>query len=193
MAKIHNIAQKHGIPIHLDGARLFNAATYLDTDAKQITRYCDSVMFCLSKGLCAPVGSMLAGNQKFIDQARKKRKLMGRGLRQAGILAAAGLVALRDMRKRLAEDHENALLLGKELAKLPGITVNQEDIHINMVFFDMSKTGLSDETIVREFLQKGIKINSSEGGLMRFVTHYWVSQEDIRYVVETLKNLITVS
>ncbi|MEN6462112.1 MAG: low-specificity L-threonine aldolase [Syntrophomonas sp.] len=191
MARIHSIAQKHGIPIHLDGARLFNAATYLGTDATQLTQYCDSVMFCLSKGLCAPVGSMLAGSQEFVARARKKRKLMGGGLRQAGILAAAGLISLREMRKRLAEDHENALLLGKELSKLPGITVNQEDIQINMVFFDMSKTGLSDETIVREFLQKGIKINSSEGGLMRFVTHYWISQEDIRYVVETLKNLIT--
>ncbi|HEX3012283.1 MAG TPA: low-specificity L-threonine aldolase [Syntrophomonadaceae bacterium] len=190
MAEIHSIAQKHGLPIHLDGARLFIAAGYLGVDAAQITRYCDSVMFCLSKGLCAPVGSMLAGSHKFIARARKKRKLMGGGLRQAGILAAAGLVALRDMRIRLAEDHENALLLGKELSKLPGITVNQEDIHINMVFFDISQTGLSDASIVKEFLHKGIKINSAEGGLMRFVTHYWVSREDIRYVVETLKNLI---
>jgi threonine aldolase len=190
MAKIHNIAQQHGIPVHLDGARLFNAAAYLGVDAARITCYCDSVMFCLSKGLCAPVGSMLAGNKDFVARALKKRKLMGGGLRQAGVLAAAGLVALRDMRHRLAEDHDNALLLGDELSKLPGITVLKNDIHINMVFFDMSQTHLNDETIVTEFFNKGIKINSSEAGLMRFVTHHGINREDIYYVVDTFKNII---
>ncbi|MGI5921108.1 MAG: low-specificity L-threonine aldolase [Syntrophomonadaceae bacterium] len=193
MAKIYHIAHEHGIPVHMDGARLFNVASYLNTDAVQLTRYCDSVMFCLSKGLCAPVGSMLASSKEFIAQARKKRKLMGGGMRQAGILAAAGLVALREMRARLAVDHENAIFLGEELSKLPGIKVKTEDIHINMVFFDMSATGLNDEQVVRQFLHRGIKINSSEAGMMRFVTHYGISRDDIRYVVETLRNIIAAA
>ncbi|TDT63359.1 low-specificity L-threonine aldolase [Fonticella tunisiensis] len=190
MQEIHNIAREHNIPVHLDGARLFNAATYLNVDVKEITKYCDSVMFCLSKGLCAPVGSMLAGSREFIDRARKGRKLMGGGLRQAGFLAAAGLVALKEMTQRLKDDHENALLLGRELSKIPGIKVNLDDIHINMVFFDMSQTGYDTNKLVKEFLNRGIKINPAENGLMRFVTNYWVTAEDICYVVNTLKELI---
>lgn len=190
MARIYREAQEHRIPVHLDGARLFNAALYLHTEAPYLTSCCDSVMFCLSKGLCAPVGSMVAGSREFIARARKKRKLMGGGLRQAGVLAAAGLIALQDMRERLAEDHANALFLGEELDKLDGIRVLMEDIHINMVFFDMQETGIDDNTMVQEFFRKGIKINSSESGLMRFVTHYGISRDDINTVVNTLKSML---
>lgn len=191
MSDIFNEAKKCNLPVHLDGARLFNAAAYLEVDAKDITRYCDSVMFCLSKGLCAPVGSMLAGTEEFIEKARKGRKLMGGGLRQAGFLAAAGLVALKHMTERLREDYENALFMGKELSRIPGIKVNVEDIQINMVFFDMSETGYDSNKLVEEFYKKGIKINPEENGKMRFVTNYWVSKEDIPYVVNTLKEIIS--
>jgi threonine aldolase len=170
--------------------RLFNAASYLKVSPPEITQYCDSVMFCLSKGLCAPVGSMLAGSRKFVDRARKGRKLMGGGLRQVGFLAAAGLVALKDMRERLHEDHENALYLADELSKIPGIELNKEDIHINMVFFNMSGTGLDSDVLVKEFYNKGIKINPAENGNMRFVTNYWVTHEDIDYIVESFREVL---
>ncbi|MEY8001854.1 low-specificity L-threonine aldolase [Clostridium sp. Mt-5] len=190
MGEIYHAAKEYNIPVHLDGARVFNAASYLGVDVREITKYCDSVMFCLSKGLCAPVGSMLAGSRGFIKKARKCRKLMGGGLRQAGFLAAAGLVALKDMVGRLGEDHENALLLGEELAKIPGIKVNMEDIQINMVFFDMSETGYDSNKLVDEFYKNGIKINPEEGGKMRFVTNYWVKRQDISYIVDTLKKIL---
>lgn len=190
MKEIYSIAQKNNVPVHLDGARLFNAAAYLEVEPSEITQYCDSVMFCLSKGLCAPVGSILAGSKKFIDRARKKRKLMGGGLRQAGILAAAGLIALRDMREGLKEDHKNALLLGEELSKIDGIQVRQEDIHINMVFFSMKDTGCSSEKLVSGLYEKGIKINGEENGEVRFVTNHWVTKEDVIHVVNCVKNIV---
>lgn len=190
MKEIYSVAQRNNVPVHLDGARLFNAATYLEVEPSEITQYCDSVMFCLSKGLCAPVGSILAGSKEFIDRARKKRKLMGGGLRQAGILAAAGLIALRDMREGLKEDHKNALLLGEELSKIDGIQVRQEDIHINMVFFSMKDTGCSSEKLVSGLYEKGIKINGEENGEVRFVTNHWVTKEDVIHVVNCVKNIV---
>ncbi|PNR92499.1 low-specificity L-threonine aldolase [Petrotoga sp. 9PWA.NaAc.5.4] len=189
MREIYKIAKEKNVPVHLDGARVFNAATYLKVDAKEITQYCDSVMFCLSKGLCAPVGSVLAGSKEFIQKAKKKRKLMGGGLRQAGFLAAAGLVALEKMRFRLKEDHENAKYLGEKLAKIPEILVNLEDIHINMVFFKINKE-IDVQNIESFFLKKGIKINPPENGEFRFVTNYWVSRKDIEYIVETMREYL---
>ena len=190
MKEIYSIAQAADVPVHLDGARLFNAAAYLKAAPAEITQYCDSVMFCLSKGLCAPVGSILAGSKTFIDRARKGRKLLGGGLRQAGFLAAAGSIALKDMRERLLDDHENALYLAEELSKIPGIKLEKEDIHINMVFFNISDAGLNPDKLVKAFFEKGIKINPAENGEMRFVTNYWVSRDDIDYVIKTLKSLV---
>jgi len=190
MGKIYAIAKKHNLPVHLDGARLFNASTYLNVSVKAVTKYCDSVMFCLSKGLCAPVGSILAGSKNFIDKARKGRKLMGGGLRQAGFLAAAGLVALREMTERLKEDHENAKYLAEELSKIPDIKVNIDDVHIDMVFFNATEIKYDHEKLVQEFYNKGIKISPSENGEFRFVTNYWVSREDINYVIDTFKNIL---
>ncbi len=190
MKSIYNIAKKHNLPVHLDGARVFNASASLKVDVKEITQYCDSVNLCLSKGLCAPVGSILAGNKEFIDKARKGRKLMGGGLRQAGFLAAAGLVALKDMTGRLLEDHENAKYLAIELSKLPGIKVNLEDVHINMVFFNACETNYNLEKLTQELYNRGIKINPAENGEFRFVTNYWVTREDIGFVINTLKEIL---
>lgn len=190
MKDIFDVGQKHNVPVHLDGARLFNAATYLGVEAIEITKNCDSVMFCLSKGLCAPVGSILAGSKEFIDKARKKRKLMGGGLRQAGVLAAAGIVALKEMTKHLKNDHENAILLAEELSKIEGVKVKKEDIHINMVFFTIKDTGCSSEKLVKGLLDKGVKINGAENGEVRFVTNYWINQEDIYYVVKCVKEIL---
>lgn len=190
MESIYTIAKKHNIPVHLDGARLFNAAASLKTDVKEITKYCNSVMFCLSKGLCAPVGSMIAGTRNFIDKARKGRKLMGGGLRQVGFLAAAGLVALEEMTSRLHEDHENALLLADKLSEIPGISLKKEDIHINMVFFNANALGYDLDKLVQEFYNRGIKINSAENGEFRFVTNYLVKKEDIDYVITAFKEIL---
>lgn len=191
MEQIYTSAKAQDVPVHLDGARLFNAAAYLDVDAAEVTKYCDSVMFCLSKALCAPVGSILAGDTSFIDKARKKRKLLGGGLRQSGILAAAGLVALQEMLPQLKTDHKNALHLAEELSKIPGIVVNKEDIHINMVFFDMQGTGFNSDKLVEEFYSRGIKINGEEDGLMRFVTHNWISEKDIKFVIDSMKEILS--
>jgi threonine aldolase len=190
MKEIYDIAKKHNLSVHLDGARLFNAAEYLGVDASQITQYTDSVMFCLSKGLCAPVGSMLAGSKQFIDKARKNRKLLGGGMRQIGILAAAGLIALEKMTKRLRIDHENARYMAKRLMEIPGIKLNLEDVHIDMVFFDMEETGVSSDKLVKALLEKGIKINGVEDGFMRFVTNNDVSKEDIDYTIECMKEIM---
>lgn len=190
MESIYTIAKTHNLPVHLDGARLFNAAASLKVDVKDITKYCDSVMFCLSKGLCAPVGSMLAGSKEFIDKARRGRKLMGGGLRQAGFLAAAGLVALKEMTGRLAEDHDNALLLCEELSNISGIKVYKEDVHINMVYFDFNGTGYNPDKLVKELYTRGVKINPAENGEFRFVTNYWISKEDIFFVISLIKELV---
>lgn len=190
MAAIGSLAGERGIPVHLDGARLFNAAEHLKVDASEIARHADSVMFCLSKGLCAPVGSMLAGSAKFIEKARKGRKLMGGGMRQAGILAAAGLVALEKMTRRLGEDHQNAALLGKKLSEIPGVKVDLEGIHINMVFFDMNGAGCDAGRLMRSLAEKGIRANAPDNGVMRLVTHYWIDREDVDYVVESFKEIL---
>ncbi|MBL5981198.1 threonine aldolase [Petrotoga sp. 9T1HF07.CasAA.8.2] len=189
MKEISEIAHENEIPVHLDGARVFNAATYLNVDPTEITQYCDSVMFCLSKGLCAPVGSIVAGSKDFIQKAKKKRKLMGGGLRQAGFLAAAGLIALEKMRFRLKEDHENARYLGERLSEIPEISLNLDDIHINMVFFTINED-INFREMVSFFLEKGIKINPPENGEFRFVTNYWVSKKDVDYIVETMKEYL---
>ena len=190
MKEIYNIAKKYNLPVHLDGARLFNASTALNVDVKEVTTYCDSVMFCLSKGLCAPVGSILAGSKDFIDKARKKRKLMGGGLRQAGFLAAAGIVSLEVMTKRLQEDHDNAKLLAEELNKIPEIDVDFNNLKINMVFFSFKDKNINTKDLVSHFLKNNIKINDVENGLMRFVTHYWITKEDIYKIIIVLKSFL---
>lgn len=190
MNKIYNIAKESNVPIHLDGARLFNAATHLNVAPTEITKYCDSVNICISKGLCAPIGSVLAGDKAFIEKAKRGRKLMGGGMRQVGILAAPGIIALTKMTSRLKDDHANAQLLGKLLSEIPGITVNLEDIHINMVFFNMESTNYNTDNLVEDFYKRGIKINGVEDGLFRFVTNNYVTTEDINYIIASLKEIL---
>ncbi len=190
MEKIYNVAKKHNLAVHLDGARLFNAAEYLKVEAKDITAYTDSVMFCLSKGLCAPVGSILAGSKSFIAKAKKNRKLLGGGMRQVGILAAAGMIALKDMTKRLHVDHQNAQYLANKLAALPGVKVDIEGIHINMVFFEIENLKMSDAEFIDQLYKKGIKANGAYKGILRFVTNNDVTKEDIDYTIDCIKELL---
>ncbi len=190
MRQNYELAHQAGLPVHLDGARLFNAATALGCDVKEITQYCDSVMFCLSKGLCAPVGSIVAGSREFIDRARKNRKLLGGGLRQAGFLAAAGIVALEEMTGRLQEDHDNARYMAVELNKLDGIQVDMESVQISMVFFTIDRDAAFIEALPAKMLEKGIKISGIEDGMFRFVTNHDVSREDVDYVLACMKDLL---
>jgi len=183
MEDAYKAAKAHNLPLHLDGARLFNAAVYLDVDPKEITKYCDSVMFALSKGLCAPVGSILCGNKHFIKKARKYRKLLGGGMRQVGILAAAGLVSLEEMTKRLHEDHENARYLAMRLSSLPYIEIDLQKVHINMVFFKIEKPNFDHIAFASKLLSKGIKINPGDNGCYRFVVHNDISRDDIDFVI----------
>lgn len=189
MKEVYETATHYNLPVHLDGARIFNAATSLNVDVKEIAKYSTSLMFCLSKGLCSPVGSILAGDAEFIKRAKKNRKLLGGGLRQAGYLAAAGIVSLTQMVDRLSEDHENAKLLASELNKFKEIDVDFDNLKINMVFFKI-KDSINTKDLVKFFYEKGIKINDAENGKMRFVTHYWVTKEDIKIIVETLKEFL---
>lgn len=182
--KIRNIADKYDIPIHLDGARIFNAATALQVEPIEIAQYADSISFCLSKGLCAPVGSVVVGSKNFIASAKKNRKIMGGGMRQAGILAAAGITALEKMRFRLYEDHENAKYLAEKLNDFDFIDI-LEKVDINMVFFRINKE-FKDEDFILFMKDNGIKINPPEDGVYRFVTHYWIKKSDIDKAMETM-------
>lgn len=189
MEDIRKLADQYSLPVHLDGARIFNAATALGVDAKEIAKYADTVSVCLSKGLCAPVGSVLVGNKEFIAEARRKRKIIGGGMRQVGILAAAGKIALLDMTKRLQEDHDNAAYLMDELSKLKGITVLPERRQINMVFFCLDGYPLSTDELVRHLTENGVAVNGAENGIMRFVTHRYVSREEIDRVIALMKEV----
>lgn len=178
MKEIRSVANAHGIPIHLDGARIFNAATALGVDAADIAACVDSASCCLSKGLCAPVGSVLVGSAAFIKRARRYRKMLGGGMRQTGILAAAGIIALTDMTKRLDEDHKTARLLARLLNDIEGISVDVESVQINMVFTRIDWDNLDE---LQPWLkERGIVIADYSGPEVRFLTHHSIDEDDVR-------------
>jgi len=179
MKEIHDLAKERGLQIHLDGARVFNAATALKVDVKEITQYVDSVMFCLSKGLCAPVGSMVAGTNEWVDKARKWRKMLGGGMRQAGIIAAAGIVALEKMVSRLEEDHQNARVLAEGLDSISGVRVKMETVQSNIVAFDVKETSYSAPELCGKLKEASILANPIDATRIRMVTHHGISREDI--------------
>ncbi|MDX6611919.1 MAG: threonine aldolase [Blastocatellia bacterium] len=179
-----------GIPVHLDGARIFNAAVALGQTVADLARPADSVMFCLSKGLGAPVGSMLLGDREFIDEARVVRKMLGGGMRQAGVLAAAGLIALEDTPRRLHEDHENARRLADGLAELPGFKIDPEKVVTNIVIVDVSEASQSPSEICAALQPRGV-LASGFGSAIRMVTHYDVSRADIETALLGLKSVVS--
>lgn len=179
MKALRKLADKYQLKIHLDGARVFNAATSLNVDIKEVLSYVDTASICLSKGLCAPIGSILVGEQDFIDGARRKRKIMGGGMRQLGMMAAAGYIAAKEMRLRLVEDHENARYLAERLEIISGIEVKRDCLDINMVFFKVKDQKLRQLMTAENFAKENIIINPEENGLFRFVTHYYITREDI--------------
>jgi threonine aldolase len=188
-ADICNQAQKLGIPVHMDGARIFNAAVALNESVAKLTKDCDSVQFCLSKGLGAPVGSILLGSEDFITQARTWRKRLGGGMRQLGVLAAAGLVALEETPKTLHIDHQNARLLAEGLAGLPGIDVNPKNVATNIVIFDVAGTGRSQAEICAQLADAGVRAIGWDTKI-RMVTHYDVSSADIEKTLKVMSEVI---
>ncbi|MDR3172112.1 MAG: aminotransferase class I/II-fold pyridoxal phosphate-dependent enzyme [Treponema sp.] len=194
MDAVRSLADAWELPVHLDGARLFNAACSLGVHAREIAARCDSVMFCLSKGLCAPVGSLLAGPRTFVDEARMKRKIMGGGMRQAGILAAAGLIALKEQTLCLAADHSRAKKLARFLAALPGLIINPDTVDINMVFcvFPSAEDPKVAARILDVFAKKGIQINPGDQGVFRFVTHYGIGDPELAAIEEAAREAFTL-
>lgn len=187
MQEIYEVAQRYGIPVHVDGARLFNAATALNVDVKELTACCDSVSCCLSKGLAAPVGSILAGDRDFIERARKYRKMLGGGMRQTGILAAAGIIAITKMSKRLQEDHDNARYLAELLNKIPGVCVDMDSVCIDMVFAHVDAARDVLDKIPDKLAENGIMVLKADSkNVFRFVTSYSVTREDVAFVAEKI-------
>ena len=168
-------AREARLPVHLDGARIFNAAAHLGTHVRELTRGFDSVMFCMSKGLCAPVGSMLVGSAEFIRKARAVRKALGGGMRQAGVLAAAGLIALDEMPARLHEDHANARILAERLAKVPGVALDLDRVQTNIVILTLS-AGRDAGAVVQALKRHGVLVSAVGPHAIRFVTHREVNQ-----------------
>ena len=175
--EICNNAREHGLKVHMDGARVFNAAEACGKPVREIVAQVDTVMFCVSKALGAPVGSLLAGTADDIDRARLYRKRLGGGMRQAGVLAAAGLVALEQSPRHLFEDHRNARLMAQGLARIPGIRIDPARVQTNIVIFDVSGTGFTAAALSARLKERGVLINAIAPSLLRLVTHYDVDRE----------------
>lgn len=182
-------AHSEGLAVHLDGARIFNAATALGCDVAELAATCDSVTFCLSKGLGAPAGSMLVGSIEFIERARSWRKRLGGGMRQIGILAAAGIIALEDGPKLLERDHRNAKRLAHGLAEIPGISIDPEKVVTNIVIFDVAEAKLSAAEIVAKLREKGV-LAIGFGSQIRMVTHLDVADSDVDAALSAMKESV---
>ena len=187
-AELCAVAHRHGIPVHLDGSRIFNAAAALGIPAADLAAHVDTVTFCLSKGLAAPVGSVVCGPADVIERARQKRKLLGGAMRQAGVIAAAGIVALEQMVDRLPEDHANARRLAEGLAEYPAVEIDLETVQTNLVFFDV-RPPLTAEGVAARFEEEGIRCSVFGPRRLRFATHYAVSRADVDRVLAVARQI----
>jgi threonine aldolase len=183
-------AHERDIHVHLDGARVFNAAAYLKEDVAGMTKKFDSVQFCLSKGLGAPVGSMIVGTRDFVERCRSIRKMLGGGMRQAGVLAAAGLLALERGPKRLQEDHDNARILAERLAQLPGIALNAAKVHTNILIFSVKKNGLSSADFLSRLAERGVLAVPVDRERVRMVTHLDVTRQDMEEAAHAVQQVL---
>ena len=183
------LARERGMRVHLDGARVFNAATYLGVEAKEIAQHADSVMFCISKGLSSPVGSLVCGDADLVAEARELRNRIGGGMRQAGVLAACGIVSVTEMTKRLGEDHANCRLLAEALAAMPGIVLDLETVQTNIVYFS-SSGGLEATRSIEKRLKRAGVLCAEHGGRVRMVTHNDVSREQIEKAIEVARRVV---
>lgn len=187
MRSVRELADQYGLKVHLDGARLFNAATYLNVDAREITQYVDSVTFCLSKGLASPVGSLICGSNEFIRKARKGRKLLGGGMRQVGILGACGLLSLTEMTKRLHVDHENAQYLGMKLDQMKEFDVDFSRLQINMVFV---RSTLDLKKLAAYLKERDILIGGYKGEFVRIAVHNDITKQDIDTLLQVINDYV---
>ena len=190
MDAVAETAHQHGLRVHVDGARIFNAAVALDVPVERLVQNADSVTFCLSKGLGCPVGSILAGSADYIAEARRWRKMIGGSLRQAGVIAAAGVVALEEMVDRLGEDHANARRLAEGLNALPGLNVDVGGVDTNIVMLDVETERVDPKAFVAGMRERGVKIGSPYGGRIRLVTHYQISPEDVTYALRAAEGAL---
>ncbi len=179
MGQVRALADGYNLKIHLDAARVFNAAVALGVDVRELSRDADSLSFCLSKGLSAPVGSLVCGPGEFIREARRARKVLGGGMRQGGVIAAAGIVALEDMIDRLAEDHVNARRLAEGLADIPGIALDLSRVQTNIVFFDLEEGAPDAAEFCERIAERGVKMGPTGGHRIRAVTHYGIEAEHV--------------
>ncbi len=187
---VAEVAHGHGAKLHMDGARLFNAAVALGVEARTLVERCDSVNVCLSKGLSAPVGSILAGSAEFIAEARRYRKMVGGGMRQAGILAAAGIVALEEMVDRLADDHANAKALAKAINDLPGATVDLSAVQTNIVVIRIERPNMTAERFIAMMAELGVKVTPFGGNAVRMVTHYGIEERDVERAIGAARTVL---
>lgn len=189
-AAVADLAHRHKLKLHLDGARIFNAAVALGVEAKELAAGADSVTFCLSKGLSAPVGSVVCGSREFIYEARRARKVLGGGMRQAGVIAAAGIVALTEMVERLAEDHTNAKRLAEGIADTPGLWVDPAQIQTNIVFFEVHRDGVTPAQLAARLKEEGVWLLAQPGRRLRAVTHYGITVEDIEQALGAFRRVM---
>ncbi len=190
--EISTLVRPKGLFLHLDGARIFNAAARLNKQVSELVSAFDSITFCLSKGLCAPVGSVLCGSKQFIQTARRFRKVLGGGMRQAGILAAAGIIAVEKMPERLKDDHRRAWQIAEGIGSLPGVNMEMGMPQTNMVFPTINpQSGHSATQIAERLAEYGIKVGVVGDRRLRLVTHYWITDEDVDVVINAFRNCIT--
>jgi len=187
---VSELARRYGLKLHVDGARLFNATTALGVDAKDLVAQADSVSICLSTGLAAPVGSVVSVNQDFISEARRNRKVVGGGMRQAGILASAGIVALTEMVDRLADDHKNAGKLVQGLANMEGLSIDPDLVSTNIVFVDVTKKGMTSQILAEKVHNRGIRVLPIGPNRLRAVTNYHVTSSDIDYALDIFLEIL---
>jgi threonine aldolase len=189
MAGLREVADRHGLQIHVDGARIFNAATRLGLSVRELTAAADTVQFCLSKGLGAPVGSMVVSSKDFRKAAHRKRKMLGGGMRQAGVIAAAGLVALKETPPLIEQDHVNARKLAEGMAEIPGLLIEPEAVETNLVFFRYKEGGIGPARFVSELAERGILIGGDRQGISRACTHHQISAEDVETVLAAMREV----
>lgn len=188
---ISSVAKKHALKLYMDGARIFNASVALNVDVKEFTKHVDNLMFCLSKGLSCPVGSLIVGSQEFIEKARKTRKMLGGGMRQAGIIAAPGIIALEKMVERLREDNENAKFLAHKIAKIEGVRIDLDDVQTNMVTFDISASGVSDEYFLLTLRECGVLALTQAKNRVRLVMHRGILREHVEVALAAIEKALT--
>ncbi|MCX8171155.1 MAG: low-specificity L-threonine aldolase [Candidatus Bathyarchaeota archaeon] len=186
---LSKVTREHGLKLYMDGARIFNAAVALKVDVREFTRHVDNLMFCLSKGLSCPIGSLVVGDSEFIERARRIRKILGGGMRQAGIIAAPGIIALEKMIDRLEEDHMNARILAEGIAKIDGLYVDLKRVQTNIVLVDVSGLGVDANTFIAELKKHGLLASYHSRTIVRMVTHYGIVREHIEKALTKIEEV----